>query len=369
MRVVVAIAPSPMGGVERVVHQLARGLHRRQVLATVVTLLESGVEDPWLVESLRVAGIPVAAVRGHRYGYPREIAAMTRILRSHDADLLHCHGYRADVLGSVAAVLSRRPIVSTAHGFTGGGLKNRFYERLDRWCLRRMDQVMAVSSALEGQLLDGHVPRKRLHVVPNAAPTISLESRDDARAALGLSGEGVYMGWIGRMSHEKGPDLFLRAMCRLGLPDVDAVMIGDGPELRNAKALAAELGIASKVRFLGNIPEASRFLKAIDVLVVSSRTEGLPLVLLEAMGAHVPVVATAVGEIPQVLEGGKSGALIQPERPGELADAILSTLTDAPQAERRARLAQDRVARCYDVGSWLDQVVGVYRSAMDRRQS
>ena len=122
--------------------------------------------------------------------------------------------------------------------------------------------------------------------------------------------------------------------------------------------------MASAVHFAGNIPGASSLMSAFDVFVSSSHTEGLPMVVLEAMGAVVPVVATAVGEIPQVLSEGRYGVLVPPGDVEGLASAVASVLRDPETAHDRAVLAQRHVSGCYAVDPWLDRILDVYQSAM-----
>src|SRR5262249_32473885 len=162
----------------------------------------------------------------------------------------------------------------------------RFYERLQRRAFRRFEAVVAVSRPLATLLRNDGIAPSRVHLIPNgyAAPVFS--PRDEARQSLGL-GPGFVAGWIGRLSHENAPDVFAAALSRRG-SDVAGVVVGDGREsTRNPRVI-----------WKGRGPDAGLLIKAFDVLVLSSRTEGTPIVLFEAMAAGVPVVATAVGGVP-----------------------------------------------------------------------
>ena len=362
-RVVHVIAPSPMGGAERVVRLLAGAQYRRFRSSSVVALLDPSGPEPGLVESLREAGVPTVSVRSRHRGYLTEIRQIAGVIRREDARILHCHGYRADVLGFAAARLTNAPVVSTAHGFTGGNAKNRFYERLDRWCLRRMQGVIAVSHALEEQLLGSGVPRSRLWHIPNACAVVEHRTRAEARTALGITSTATVVGWIGRMSKEKAPDVLLRAIKCLGQSEIETLLIGDGREMGPTAQLASDLGLCSRVHFAGAVPEASKLMKAFDVFVISSHTEGLPMVLLEAMGAGVPVVATAVGEIPEVLDRGRLGTLVPPGAPKRLAQAIHEALRDRAATSDRALLAQQHVADQYAIDPWVGRTLEAYEAA------
>jgi len=367
-RVVHAIAPATLGGAERVVYLLAAALWRRAQSCSVVALLDPTGPEPWLVQALRSNGIPIFPVRARRRGYLTEIRQMAAVVRRCRADILHCHGYRADVLGLAAAHRTRTPLVTTAHGFTSGGRKNRFFEWIDRQCLRRVQGVIAVSAALERQLLDVGVLRSRLWHIPNASPVPETRSREQSREVLGITPHVKAIGWIGRISREKGPDVLLRAVKRMHRSDLHAVMIGDGPWIGATKQLASDLGLSSSVHFAGAVSEAANLMKAFDVFVLSSHSEGLPIVLLEAMGAGVPIVASAVGEIPNVLDHGRLGLLTSPGDPDGLADALLSVLRDASAATDRAVLAQRYVADRYAIDPWIESILEVYESVIRQFQ-
>jgi glycosyltransferase involved in cell wall biosynthesis len=345
---------------ESVVRILTAGLVDAgvDVHAHVVTESEP---PPDIVGHLSASGVSVhvTCVPGRRYD--RERAETRRLCRELDVGVVHCHGYRADVVDAGVARAEGVPVVSTVHGFTGGGWKNAIYEWLQLRALRKMDRVVAVSAPLEDLLRRRGVPGEAIRVLANAyTPPEEPLARDEARERLDLPRSGAAVGWIGRMSPEKGPDVFVEAARRVGRDDVHWVMIGDGPERTGAEEAARPLG--GRARFTGLVPDAGRLVRAFDALVLSSRTEGTPMVALEAMAAGVPVVATAVGGVPDLLEGG-AGVLVPPENPGELADAITSVV-DLRDAERAGLVeaARHRLATRFGVAPWIEAHVELYRS-------
>ena len=212
-------------------------------------------------------------------------------------------------MGGHAGHESKIPIVTTVHGFTGGGWKNRAYEAMQRFAFRRFDAVVAVSQPQADQLRDGGVSNHRLHVIPNAlAPHGAPLDRAAARQALELPPEGLFAGWVGRVSREKGVDLFIDALSSIGDRVIRGVIVGDGPERASEQARAEALAPA-RFLWLGAVPDAARYFAAFDLFVLSSRTEGLPMVLLEAMAAGVPLVTTNVGGIPSLLSAAE-GSLV-----------------------------------------------------------
>lgn len=317
------IAPAPFGGAESVVQALATGHGRRGHDVSVVVVVH-GEHAGRFSEDLRSGGIPVFTIRVPPRGYGRERRRLASMLRAFEPDVVHTHGYRVDVLDAPVVRAAGIPVVSTVHGFTGGDLKNRMYQWLQRRALAFFDGVVAVSRPLEAELRASGIPRDRLFMIPNGPPTLADPlGRAAARRMLAVPEEGFRVGWVGRLSREKGPDVFLES---LALPaarasGVRASVIGDGPMRARLEARARELGIESAVRWHGAIPGAARLLRAFDALVLSSRTEGTPSVLLEAMGAGVPVVATSVGGIPDAVVGAPA-RLVPPEDPRALAEAL-----------------------------------------------
>lgn len=343
---------------ESVVDLLTRGLAAAgsTVHAHIIT---PPAHEPPLVAALRAGGVNVhtTAIAGRRYGVER--ARTRELCRTLGVQVVHSHGYRTDVIDAPAARALGLPVVSTVHGFTGGGLRNAVYEWLQFRALRRMHRVIAVSRPLVDLLVRRGVRRDAIRLLPNAfAADAAALPRAEARRALGLADNaGPWVGWVGRMSPEKGPDLFVAAAAASRQPARWA-MIGDGPELAATRERAERSG--APVTFLGLRPGAGRFLAAFDVIVLSSRTEGTPIVALEALALGVPVVATAVGGVPDLLADG-AGRLVAPGNPTELAAAVDDLLADAAGAAALGARGRERVLTRYAATPWIEAHRHLYR--------
>lgn len=346
------LAPAPVGGMESVVHLLTRELVAAGTPVHAHLILAPGADAP-LADDLERGGVTVhrTVVRGRRYGVERD---RTRALcRDLGVAVVHSHGYRTDVIDAPAARALGLPVVSTVHGFTGGGLRNAVYERLQLRALRRMDRVIAVSRPLVDLLARRGVPRSAIRLLPNAfAAGDAPLPRPEARRALGVDAgdDRPLIGWVGRLSPEKGADVLVQAAAAAARP-ARWVVVGDGPDEAAARALVERLG--APVAFLGRIPGAGRLAPAFDVVVLSSRTEGTPIVALEAMAAGVPVVATRVGGVPDLLADGAAGRLVDAERPDQLAAAVDGLLADPEGAAALGRRGQERVRIAYAPGPWV----------------
>ena len=365
LRVLHVMAPARAGGLESVVVQLTTGLRVRGHAVEVATVLTPGTEQGHpVVAALREHGVPVHVLVSGPRDYLGERRAVRDLMRRLDARLLHTHGYRADaVLGDVAR-RDGRAHVMTLHGFVGGSRRGRFYEWLQVQAARFASGVVAVSTPIE-QRLQAHGITRNVQLVRNAvAPPPNALTRVQAREALHLPADGVLVGWVGRVSREKGPDVFVEALSRTD-PTVHGVMIGDGPELEASKRRAQQLGIADRMHFCGMVPSASRHLAAFDAVALTSRTEGTPMILLETMWARVPIVATAVGGVPDVLSA-REAILCESGDVQGIADAVTDIVMRPADAAARAAAANARVASEYAFERWLDKHEALYRRVSGR---
>ncbi|OLC36571.1 MAG: hypothetical protein AUH81_07930 [Candidatus Rokubacteria bacterium 13_1_40CM_4_69_5] len=355
------VAPGAFGGLERVVQGLVRGLHGlgHDVHVTAVAT-EPGTDPHAFLAPLSDVGVHTRLLVAPGRTYLRERSAIAQVCRQVRPDVVHTHGYRPDVVDSGVARRLRIPVVTTVHGSTGGGWRNRLYEWLQCRAFRRFDAVVAVSRPLVDRLAAAGVPQARIHVVPNAwCETAPPLDRTAARLVLGIPEDGFVVGWIGRLSHEKGPDVLLEALHRVtDLPLVVSV-VGSGIERAALQVQARRLGLKG-ILWHGAVPDADRLFRAFDVVVLSSRTEGSPMVLFEAMAAEVPVVATRVGGVPDIVSSAEA-ALVPPNDPGALAAELRAVHRDQGQARARARRARERLQREFRIEPWLARYEAIYR--------
>ncbi|HSB55416.1 MAG TPA: glycosyltransferase, partial [Gemmatimonadales bacterium] len=313
LRILHMVVPGTAGGLETVVRLLARSQRDGGSLPIVSTVVESDPGAHPFIAALRAEGTEVRAVRVNPRAYLAEWRALFRLCRHERPDVVHTHGARSDVIGGLAARVAQSRWISTAHGFTGGDTKNRLYERLQMAAYRRADAVAAVSEPLRKKLAQRGVPERRLHLVRNAwSAGSSPLPRLEARGRLGLPPDRPVLGWVGRLSREKGLDLLIDAVARLDDPRVMVAVVGDGAERPALQAQAAALGLGDRIRWHGPLPEAAPLFSAFDLYVLSSRTEGTPMVLFEAMAAGVPIVAARVGGVPDILDA-EAGWLVTPD--------------------------------------------------------
>jgi glycosyltransferase involved in cell wall biosynthesis len=362
LSIVHVFAPARFGGLERVVAALAAGQHERGHRVVVAALVTAGVEEPPVLADLRATGVPVVAIALPGRSYLRQVRALREQYAAHGPDIVHTHGYLADVLGAISARAERARLVSTVHGFTGGDRKNRVYEWLQRKAYSWFAGVIAVSRTVRDRIVGAGVDGNRVHTIRNAwSADVAPMPRDEARRSLAVPAGAFSMIWAGRVSHEKGLDVLVRALPALWDLNVHLTVLGDGPERARVEALASRLGVGHRVTWAGVVPAAAALLRAADVMVLSSRTEGTPIILLEAMAAGVPIVATAVGGVPDVVSRSEA-MLVDGEDSVALADALRQVHDDPAQAASRASRARGRLIAESALAPWLDAHDRVYRS-------
>lgn len=347
---------------ERVVQALAVGHSGLGHEVHVVAVLDQAERSHPFAEVLSREEIPVHEVVLPPRRYRRERQRVGRLCRELAPDIVHTHGYRCDVVDSGVARRLGIATVTTVHGFTGGGAKNRLYEWLQRRAYRKFDAVVAVSRPQVERLERAGVPASKIHLLRNA--WVGMEEPLDRTVALerlNLDGSRFQIGWVGRLSREKGLDVLLDALPHLADMPLELTVLGDGRERAPLQARVERSDFAPRVNWVGVVPGAARLLGAFDALVLSSRTEGTPMILFEAMAAGVPIVATRVGGVPDVVTEAEA-RLVPPEDPTALAAAVRA-VRDEPEATRRlVEAARRRLEAQFAPDPWLAQYESLYRS-------
>jgi glycosyltransferase involved in cell wall biosynthesis len=354
-------APGAVGGLESVVQSLAIGQHRAGHRVLVALVVEPDQELNGLLTPFLTAAVDVRVLRVPPRAYVRERRLIRELCVQFRPDVVHTHGCRSDVLDAGVARSLGIATVTTVHGSSRLGGITRLYELLEFALFRRFDAVVAVSRPLVRSLRRFGVATDRIHVIPNGwNGRVPGPDRRAARQALGLPQDEFLIGWVGRLIPVKGPDVFLEALAELTDLSWSASIVGDGSERRRLERMCSRLRLGRRVTFHGQVDDAAGRLHAFDTVVLSSRSEGTPMVLLEAIAAGVPVVTTAVGGVPDVIGPGE-GLLVPPERPTALAQAIRNVQAHPAAAKQRAEAARVRLAVEFGPERWLARYEEIYR--------
>ena len=308
-----------------------------------------------LVERFREAGVDCQACHG--------VGQLLGLLRPQRGErpLINTHNFKGLVFGWLGATLWRLPLVITQHGFTPRGPKQRFYTWLSLQLCRTptVDRVVCVAESIARLHREAGVRASKLQVIPNGLPPAPALAQRAPVATHWLA------GYVGRLSSEKGPDLFLDTLIPLcqKRPQVRAVMLGEGPERAALQARIDAAGLTERITLPGFQRDMRSWMSRLDALVISSRTEGTPMILLEAMQDGVPVVAFGVGGIPDVIEHGCSGLLALPLAVDELGQHLLALLEDPAQAAELVARARRTQQERYHLPTLAQRWAQVYRGA------
>jgi len=286
-------------------------------------------------ERARRRGISVRMVHCNGRADWRAVRQIEEYIQEDSVDLVHTHGYKADLYGYLAAWRCHKPMVATCHNWVGGTAALGIYNHLDRMVLKKFNALAAVSDAVAQRLRAFGVPAEKIKIIPNGIDVPAFE-RAEPLPLLKSEGNTV-VGVVARLDMQKGFEYLLRAargLCTM-FPDLKIVIAGEGPDRTVIEDMIRQYELQSSIILAGQQSNMPGVYAAMDIFVLPSLNEGLPMTVLEAMAASKPVLATRVGAIPSVIKDGENGLLVAPKDFEGLRNAIASLLSDP---ERRRRL-------------------------------
>jgi glycosyltransferase involved in cell wall biosynthesis len=297
----------------------------------------------------------------------KAVGRVRQLVETNAVDVLHTHGYKADVYGYAAAWPNRVALVATCHNWPSRLLSMRAYAAIDRLALRHFDRVATASGPVAEILRRGKVAARKLKSIPNGVDMAPFRESAQSLCRELSGGPERLVGFVGRLVPDKGGDLLLSAAQSVlaAYPNAKFVFAGDGPARAEWEALAARLGIASKVIFMGSRSDMPAVYASLDVVVLPSLREAMPMCLLEALAAAKPVVATNVGAIPQVVVPGVTGLLCEPGDADTLAMSILRLLRDPELGRILGTRGRAHVARLFDSAVIGRSYIGLYQEAIE----
>ena len=370
------------GGVPEVVYQLMRGLPTDRFCAHLCVLKRE--EDasnvcPERAERFSAAGLDVSFAHDSSRKI-ETVASVADWIADRGIALLHTHSNRPNVVGRIAGALFRSQglaVVAHYHNqYDDKWERDPAMLSLERRLVASTDAMIAVSESVRRHVADNiGVDEQRIDVIPNGvdASAFTGVDRSDARRALLLDATRPVVGLIGRITEQKGQEDFVEAALAIAVerPEPMFVMVGfaeDAALQQRLRQKVAVFGLSDRIRFLGNRDDMASVYAALDLVVAPSRWEGFGMMLIEAMAAGRPIVATRVGAIPEIVRDGRTGVLVEPRDAQALARAITGMLDD-PQR----RIAMGEAGRLesirYGWSSATAQTAAVYERALQRSAS
>jgi glycosyltransferase involved in cell wall biosynthesis len=358
-------------GIENLMVSLAKSLTQYGCRNIVGVFQDSRRPHLEVAEEARRAGLEVEILPCRGRWDSRTVAEIRQLVRKYNVNVLNPHGYKADLYAHAAARRQRVAVVPTVHNWPSKLFTMRVYAAIDRLVLRGSNKVVVVSSRVAQILRRWRVSNDKvvlidngvdLRTFSNVSPTLLSRSGEDNRPIV---------GFVGRHVADKGGAFLLRAAKTVleTFPRALFVFVGDG-EVRNEwEALAVELGIQDSVRFTGVRKDMPGVYASLDVMVLPSLMESMPMCLLEAMASGKPVVATRVGEIPRAVIPEETGLLVKPRDIAGLAGAILRLLKDPSFAQRIGANAQAHVSRHFSAQAMAKSYIEVYEQVLSGKRT
>jgi glycosyltransferase involved in cell wall biosynthesis len=358
------------GGAEAYVAALLRTLSRFQGLTLSAILLK---EDR-LAQVLRSYGVDVTVLAARGQTVLKCMRSAATFLRQRQVRILHSHRYKENLIAALLARYCDIPVlVRTEHGrYDCTSLKRGIVLTMDSMVGKcAADRIISVSTDLIRSL--GHFDARKIVVIRNGIDVNQIQSHYTpmlARERLGIPSDALVVGAAARLVPVKRLDLFLAAAAHiaLALPKAYFLIAGSGPEEGNLARLVAGPSLETRVKFLRDRDDIYDVLRALDLLLMTSDHEGVPMVLLEAMALQLPVVARRVGGIPEIVQDGVTGRLVDSADPIAIAKACIEVLADPALGKSLGKAARESVWRNHSAEQNARQVVHLYRSLLGYEQ-
>lgn len=336
--------------------------------------------DGYLVEELRKNNIKVHPLDISNKLSIKSLISTQRLIKKVSPDIIHSHGGTAGFYGRMASIINYRGLViHTYHGIHylnfNKNLLGRIYRLIDKFLLNFTDCTICVAQKdFEIGLKAGIVKKENSIVIHNGVDIekFSFSNKiSDYKIKLKYENDSIIIGSIGRLHHQKGYEYLIIASKDVveRFPNVKFVLVGDGELRTNLETLAKDLGVFNSFSFLGNQIEIPELLSQMDIFVLPSLWEGLPLVILEAMAARKPIVATDVNGIVEIIESGKDGFLVPPKNSGALSSALIQLLDDKELCNRLISNAYKKVERDFNISKMIMETENIYKKLLLKREN
>ena len=320
-----------MYGAERVVLTLLENIKVADYHCILGCIRESYDQEVELAKQAERKGIDIIYFSMHRGLNVRGIVNIYKYIKKNNIKIVHSHGYKPNIfLGFIPQRYLKAKIITTIHGWAKefAGSKQAVYEKLNCFFIKRFSRCVAVSKAVYNDMIKRQIPSKKITIIYNGIDFNIQETEKDKssmRKHFNIPNDAFVIGTAGRLVKEKGMEIFIRgaALFLKNNPKAFFLIAGDGPLLASLQMEVKRLGIEENILFLGFIDRIYDYLSILDIFVLSSLTEGLPMILLEAMNAGCPVVCSNVGGIPEVVDDKINGEIIEPGDAKGLNDKLL----------------------------------------------
>jgi glycosyltransferase involved in cell wall biosynthesis len=352
--------------------RLARDGRFGLVVETTVAEFRNPGDPAVFLDAGRAAGIPVVDISRWNRWDRKAASELVSLVQDLKPDIVQTNALLSHFVARFAGLPHLLPWVAFHHGYTWPNLRTQVYNQADRWSLRAATRVVTVCNAFRDQLRHRGIPEQRIEVIPNAIDSYwGASVRDGAaglRTRLAISpGKKIILS-VGRLSREKGHVTLVEAVARLHRGGLEAhlLIVGDGPERRRIEVRARALGVSAHLTMAGVVP-AEPYYGVADVFALPSLSEGSPNCLLESMVTAVPLVATSVGGVPEMVSHRETGLLVPPRDSTALAGALLELLRNPLLARSLSAKGAILVQSRFSLDARMRQLVSLYHSVLNDR--
>lgn len=366
MRILHLISSGGLFGAERVVIELSKGLKLLDHCESIVGVIKNS-HNPHIEIINEVAMSDIrSVVFGCKFQLdPKLIFSIRKFVRRNQIDLVHCHGYKSNFYGLLACK-SLVPTVTTNHNWLKSHWKLKVYCLLDALWIRHFDRIVAVSDGIEGEMLAFKIPKEKIAVIDNGINTERFENvilTKKVKEQFGFGEHIRVIGTVGTLKIEKGHIYLLRVAREIinKRKDVHFLIVGDGPLKKSLEENARNMGIEKCVMFAGQRNDIPELISIMDVFILPSIKEGLPMVLLEAMASKKPVIATKVGGIAKVVKHNESGILVEPGDIHGMQEAVLNLLNEPERRTYMALTGFERVKGDFSSAGMCKKYLSIYK--------
>jgi glycosyltransferase involved in cell wall biosynthesis len=368
MKILHLISSSGLLGAERVLLELAEHSKRAGLKVTIGVFENSRNPNLELANTASGLGFQVQIFPCNGRFDNDAAQTIKGYMEKEGVNILHSHNYKSNFYARRALSNSNVRWVVTNHGRRFGP-KLLLYNLLDAFIVRRADKIIAVSEEIAKKMKLAGIAKGKICLIENGVNLEMFTTNSSSQAikeSFGIKKEALVVGTIGALTREKGHQYLLRAALKVIriYPEAIFLLVGDGIERPGLEKTASSLGIKDSVIFAGMRKDVPEILSILNVFVLPSLSEGLPMALLEAQAAQIPVVATSVGAIPDVLENGATGMLIPPKDPQAIAEAIIMILSDKKLASGIAQKGFERVRDNFSSEKMASKYLSIYRELL-----
>lgn len=362
MRILQLISSQGYFGAETMTVALSKSLANLGHRCVVGALVDSRKPNYDVLTAAESQGLSVEAIPCRKRWDGNTVRLVRALVRKHNVDVLHTHGYKADLYGYVANMNSQVTLMATCHNWPDKAISMRAYASIDRYTLRKFDAVATASPAIHATLIRSGISTEKVALIPNGVDTELFQpGTPTLREELKLERRSV-IGFAGRLVPGKGVNHLIEAAKDVlaVVPDAAFVIAGDGPSRSQLVELAEHLGVASAFHFVGTRSDMVGFYSSLHVLALPSLDECMPMCLLEAMACTKPVVATRVGAVPDMIQNGHTGFLVKPKDSRAVGAAILRVLQSPARGHVMGLAARARVLDGYSSAQVAPRYANLY---------